>query len=175
MELRLLRTEDLSGDDLAELRDLLLDAFQGSFSDDDWAHTLGGWHVVATDDALLAHAAVVERTLQLGARPFRAGYVEAVGTTPAKQGRGIGSKVMRRINRLLQEEYELGALSTGRHAFYEQLGWQRWRGPTFVRQGDHLIRTAHEDDGIMVLRYGPSADVIVTQSISCDSRSGDDW
>jgi aminoglycoside 2'-N-acetyltransferase I len=120
-------------------------------------------------------AAIVERALDLGARTVRAGYVEGVATAPAQQRRGIGTMVMRRIDLLLRETFELGALSTSRHVFYEQLGWQRWQGPTFVRHGERLVRTEHEDSGIMVLRYGSSAEVTLTQPIICDSRSGDDW
>ena len=83
----------------------------------------------------MAHAAVVERVLEVGGRAVRAGYVEGVATTPTRQGEGLGSLVMQRVGQLLEAEFEVGALSTGRHAFYERLGWERWRGPTFVRHG----------------------------------------
>lgn len=75
----------------------------------------------------------------------------------------------------MRREHEMGGLSTGRHAFYERLGWERWQGPTFVRDGNDVIRTEDEDDGVMVLRSGPSAKIDLTASISCDARPGDDW
>ncbi len=72
-------------------------------------------------------------------------------------------------------EFEFGALSTGRHGFYERLGWERWHGPTFVRHGPELVRTEDEDDGVMVLRFDRSLAVDLSGSISCEARTGDDW
>ena len=70
----------------------------------------------------------------------------------------------------------LGALSTGAHAFYGRLGWERWRGPTYVRtSGGAIERTEDEDDGVMVLRFGPSADLDLTLPICCEDRPGDAW
>ncbi|MGI9052833.1 MAG: GNAT family N-acetyltransferase [Ilumatobacteraceae bacterium] len=173
---RVLTTAQLSDDLVVELRRLLLDAFAGDFSDDDWDHALGGRHVIVDDDGVaIAHAAVVARMLEVGSRPVRAGYVEAVGTATARQGEGHGRRAMTEIGAVLHEHFEMGALATGDHDFYAKLGWERWHGPTYVRGGATRTRSAEEDDGIMVLRYGGSADVDVTASISCDARSGDDW
>ncbi len=44
-----------------------------------------------------------------------------------------------------------------------------------MRTGGQLVRTEDEDDGIMVLRFGPSQEADLTAPISCDSRPGDDW
>lgn len=154
----------------------MLDAFAGDFSGDDWDHALGGWHVVVDDAGVaVAHAAVVPRTLEVGSRPVRAGYVEAVGTATARQGEGFGRRAMTEIGVVLREHFQMGALATGDHDFYARLGWERWQGPTYVRDGSTLVRSAEEDDGIMVLRYGDSTDVDVTASISCEARAGDDW
>ena len=73
------------------------------------------------------------------------------------------------------EEYELGALSTGENNFYARFGWETWRGPTFVRTGSGLERTADGEGGVMVLRAGPSAGVDLDAAISCEWRSGDVW
>jgi aminoglycoside 2'-N-acetyltransferase I len=161
---------------LREVRQLLVDAFGGNVSAEDWEHALGGWHVVVSDGGVvLAHAAVVRRVLDVDGRPFRTGYVEGVATARTRQGAGLGSLAMAEISKLLRGEFELGALSTGRHAFYERLGWERWQGPTFVRVGCESVRTADEDDGVMVLRCGPSKDIDLTAAISCPCRAGDDW
>ena len=161
---------------LLELRQLLRYAFEGDFSDDDWRHTLGGWHVVALDGAAaVSHAAVVPRTIGVGDRAFRAGYVEGVATRPDRQRQGLGSQVMTEAANVLHREFDLGVLSTDRSEFYQSLGWERWQGPTFVRTGDQLVRTEDEDDGIMVLRFGPSQEADLTAPISCDGRQGDDW
>lgn len=161
---------------VVELRQLLREAFEGDFTDEDWQHTVGGCHVVAFDDeALVSHAAVVPRTIQAGDRAFRAGYVEGVATRPDRQREGLAAAVMAEVATVLRTRFELGVLSTSSLDFYQRLGWERWQGPTFVRTGGHLIRTEDEDDGILVLRFGPSQEADLTAPISCDSRPGDDW
>jgi aminoglycoside 2'-N-acetyltransferase I len=165
-------TDELGDERLERIRALLLDAFAGDFSPEDWEHTLGGWHVLVGAEA---HAAVVARTIEVGGRPVRAGYVEGVATAPARQGHGLGTRVMRRVGELVRERFDLGVLSTDSPDFYGRLGWERWRGPSYVRHGDRLVRTEDEDEGIMVLRSGPTARLDLTRSIACHSRPGDDW
>lgn len=173
---RSFRTAEAPGKLLAEIRRLLDDAFDGDFSDEDWDHTVSGRHVVVEDGGVvLAHAAVVPRVLEVVDRPFRTGYVEGVATASARHNAGLGSLAMDSASELVRREFELGALSTGRHTFYQRLGWERWQGPTFVRRASGTIRTEDEDDGVMVLRFGPSEDVDLTAPISCEGRAGDDW
>ncbi len=161
---------------LKGIRRLLDDAFDGDFSATDWDHSLGGWHVISTDDdGIVAHAAVVPRMLYVGTRPLQAGYVEAVATAPARQHQGIGYLVMEQVGQLVNSDFDIGALSTGAYGFYEQLGWERWQGPTFVRSGSDLLRTEEEDDAVMVLRSGRSAGVDLALPIACERRAGDDW
>jgi aminoglycoside 2'-N-acetyltransferase I len=169
-------TRTALGSQLKNIRRLLDEAFGGDFSDEDWEHTLGGWHVVLVERGVpLAHAAVVPRVLTVAGDPLRSGYVEGVATTPQRQGEGFGWAVMSRVGQVLHDEFEIGALSTNFHGFYKRLGWERWRGPTFVRHGGELIRTEEEDDGIMVLRFGTSVELDLTAPISCAARNGDDW
>jgi aminoglycoside 2'-N-acetyltransferase I len=173
---QVLTTAALSADRASEVRRLLVAAFDGGFSDDDWEHALGGLHVLVVDnDVAVAHAAVVPRVIEVAGQAFRAGYVEAVATAPARHGEGLGALAMAEITDVVRRDYELGVLSTDRHAFYARLGWERWRGPTFVRDGDRTVRTEDEDDGVMILRCGPSAAIDLSAAISCEARSGDDW
>ncbi|MPZ23668.1 MAG: GNAT family N-acetyltransferase [Dehalococcoidia bacterium] len=173
---QVLATADLTAQERRAIRALLTAAFEDGFTDDDWDHTLGGLHVIIEDgDAIVAHAAVVPRTLKIAGRPVRAGYVEGVATDATRQRQGLGSLAMSELARVLRREFEMGALSSDRHHFYERLGWQRWRGPTYVRDGDRIIRTAHEDDGIMALVFGPTEQMDLTAPIICEARSGDDW
>jgi aminoglycoside 2'-N-acetyltransferase I len=161
---------------LAAIRRLLDIGFDGDFSQDDWEHTIGGLHVVVVEDGVpIAHASVVERAIQVAGTPFRTGYVEAVATHPGRQRQGLGSLMMERVGEALRQDFEMGSLSTSLPYFYARFGWERWRGPTFVRSGSAMVRTADEDDGVMVLRFGPSEDVDLTASISCETRLGDDW
>lgn len=155
---------------------MLLAAFAGDFSAEDWGHTLGGWHVAVFDgERVLSHGAVVPRRIRVGARVFTTGYVEGIATTPPRQGQGLGSLVVTELNEVIRERFELGVLSSGEWGFYERFGWERWRGPTFVIDGDARRRTPDEDDGIMVLRLGPSATIDMTVAIACEARPGDDW
>lgn len=167
---------ELTGDLRAQVRALLDRAFGGEFSDDDWQHALGGWHVLVRERGLVvAHAAVVPRVLHVDGRPVSVGYVEAVATDPAHERTGLGTAVLREAGALVAQHFAMGALSTGAHGFYARLGWERWRGPTSVRSGDREVRTPQDDDGVMVLRLPETADVDLTLPLSCEPRSGDDW
>lgn len=169
-------TADASSEHLGQIRKLFFTAFDDSFTEHDWRHALGGWHIVALDGSeIVSHAAVVERVLEVANRPFRTGYVEGVATHPRRQREGLGTQVMGEVSHLVRDEFEMGALSTSVRGFYENLGWHRWRGPTYVQYGSELIRTEDEDDGIMVMPFGASEGVDLASSLSCQSRVGDDW
>ncbi len=172
----LFTTADATPDCLGQIRNLFFTAFDETFTEEDWEHTLGGWHVVVKEGgAVIAHAAVVPRVLEVAGCPFYTGYVEGVATHPDRQRQGLGSQTMGEVSRLLRSEFEMGALSTRVQGFYERLGWKRWQGPTYVRQGSRLVRTVKEDAGVMVLPFGPSKEIDLSASISCQSRLGDDW
>lgn len=161
---------------LDKVRGLLDQAFDGDFADTDWEHTVGGRHVILLEEGeVISHAAVVMRSLEVADQPFHTGYLEGVATHPEHQGKGFGARAVTAANEVIRQEYQLGALSTDRHSFYRRLGWERWAGPTYVRDGSGRLRTAEEDEGIMVLRFGPSATVDLTSALSCEARSGDDW
>jgi aminoglycoside 2'-N-acetyltransferase I len=146
------------------------------FSEDDWQHALGGTHfVLDVESEIVAHAALVERELHVGGRPIRTGYVEAVATAPAHQRKGYGSAVMRPVNELICERFELGALGTGSQAFYEKFGWETWRGPSYARTPRGLQRTADDDGYILILRTATSPPLVLTDPITCEWRPGDVW
>lgn len=171
-----LRSEELDAATTARLRELMDESFGERFDDHDWSHALGGTHLIVREDELVvAHASVVPRALDVDGVPLRTGYLEAVATAPELQGRGLGTALVRAATGLVRSAYELGALSTGSPGFYERLGWERWAGTTWVREGTRLRRTPDEDEGILVLRTGPSADLPLTGAIACESRPGDDW
>lgn len=176
---RRLPTEALTANEIVQLRDLLWAAFppgDEGFTEDDWQHGLGGQHfVLEVDGAIVSHASVVRRELHVADRPIRAGYVEAVGTAPDHQRRGHGSAVMREATAYIRENLELGALGTGEHGFYERLGWQTWRGPTFVRTPTGPQRTPDEDGFVLVLTTPTTPAIDFHASISCDWRPGDVW
>ena len=152
-------------------------ADDAGFDDDDWDHTIGGEHLCTWEEGvLLAHAAVVPRTIEIDGVAFSVGYVEGVAVRPGRQGSGLGTDVMRHAGDVIRASYELGVLGTGVHHFYERLGWERWHGQSWVRHPDgRLERTGDDDDGLMLLRFGPSAGVSLAGRIVCEWRPGDVW
>ena len=178
--LRRLATADLTPTELAAIRAMLVDAFgpddDEAFGDDDWEHGLGGVHfVLDVDGEIVAHASVVERELHVGGRPVRTGYVEAVATATERQNLGFGSMVMSEVGAYIRGAFELGALGTGRHHFYERLGWRTWIGPSSVRTPDGPRRTPDEDGYVLVLATPTSPPLDLTAPISCDWRPGEVW
>lgn len=170
------RTSDLQPVELDEIRRLCIAAFAGDFADDDWRHTLGGHHTIAVvGGRIVAHAAVVERTLLAGPTPLRTGYVEAVATAPGHQRTGLGTAVMGAVGQVIRRGFELGALSTPEPAFYRRLGWATWLGPTYVDTAHGRRRTEDEDGGVMVLRFGRQRALDLTLPLTCQERPGDDW
>ena len=176
--LRSVTTAELTDAELEALRRLLFDAFGGRFEESDWEHTLGGVHVLAEEDGgVVAHGAVVPRVLATGGRELRTGYVEGVATRGDRRGRGLATVVMREVGRVIEEGYELGALSdgTGIPGFYQRLGWEAWQGPTFVAGPRGRERTATDDGSVLVLRTPATGALEMTAPIACDWRSGDVW
>jgi aminoglycoside 2'-N-acetyltransferase I len=176
----------LSAADLSALHELFQAAWPaGNFDDHDFDHALGGRHwLVEIEGRIVSHASVVARTIWVGGQAVRTGYVEAVATLPAFENRGLGSVVVRGASDHIRATYELGALSTGRHAFYERLGWQTWLGPTFVRlpragDGDErsrrVVRTPDDDGTVLVLTTPTSPVVDLAGPLICDWREGDVW
>ena len=125
--MRLFTTGELTSLEVKAIRELLDVAFAPDederFTEDDWQRAIGGMHfVLDVDSAVAAHASVVVRVLHVRGAPLRTGYVEAVATAPSHQRRGLGTRVMRDVGKYISERFELGALGTGRHGFYERLG-----------------------------------------------------
>jgi aminoglycoside 2'-N-acetyltransferase I len=177
---RIVPTDELSRAEITAIRALLVAAFasdeDGGFADDDWDHAIGGQHfVLDLDGGIVAHASVVEREIHVGGHALRTGYVEAVATAPEQQGAGWGSLVMRDVSAFIRAGFELGALGTGRHRFYERLGWQMWMGPTSVRTPTGTEPTPGEDGHVLVLTTPTTPPIDLTGPISCDWRLGDVW
>ncbi|MEO5819282.1 MAG: GNAT family N-acetyltransferase [Vicinamibacteraceae bacterium] len=177
MTVRVRVTSDLDVATLSAIRGLLDAAFAGQFSDDDWAHALGGTHAtVEIAGDIVAHASVVPRTLDLRPHRLRVGYVEAAAVRPDLQRTGLGSEVMRALADVIARDFALGALSTGEWLFYERLAWERWQGPTWVRYPDgRRERTPDDDASVMVLRTPGTPALDVSAPLTCEARAGDAW
>ncbi len=175
VEIKVVPTPQLSRRELGALRELLEDAFEGGLTEEDWEHTVGGLHVLALDNGIVSHAAVVERLLVAADRPLRTGYVEGVATAAGRRRRGHASAVMSEVGKLIQADYELGALATGLPGFYARFAWEPWRGPTYTNSPRGQQRTEDDDDAVMVLRTRLTRHLDTTVALTCDWRSGDVW
>ena len=176
---RQLSTAELTEAEIGVIRVILRDAFTGDgegFSDDDWAHALGGTHfLLEQDGTIVAHASVVERELHAGEVAIRSGYVEAVATRPTSQREGHGTRLMEAVNDHIRATYALGALSAAAPQFYARLGWDPWLGPTAVRTAAGEVRTPDDDGAIMILTTPSSPPLDRHALLSCPWRSGDVW
>ncbi|MFD0202502.1 MULTISPECIES: GNAT family N-acetyltransferase [Saccharothrix] len=160
---------------LTAVRELLDEAFDGDFGDEDWEHSLGGVHALIWDgDELIGHGSVVQRRLLHDGRALRAGYVEGVAVRSDRRRQGVGGAVMAALEDVVRGAYPLGALSASEDAlaFYAARGWQRWRGRTFALTPTGVERTEEEDDGVFVL---PVVPLDLAGDLTCDWRDGDVW
>jgi len=176
--LRIVASDELAAAEWSTLTDLCVAAFNEPWNTY-WDDIGPGAHVLAEDAerGIVAHAAIVDRLLYPGDATLDAGYVEAVAVWPDLQRTGLGTAVMKIINRLIDGRYELGALGTGVHPFYERLGWEVWQGPAWIRKTDGALERAPDEDGGIMVRRTPTtpADLDLTLPIAVDWRPGEVW
>lgn len=173
------RPNDLSPVNLRAAEALVRSAFGDSFRAHDWLHGVAGMHVLITDDgALLAHAAVVTRTLRHSDDVFEAGYVEAVAVRTDQQGRGLGRLVMDHTESIIRTSHDFGALNAVESAatFYARRGWQLWDGPTQADTPSGVVDTYDAADRIFLLpKDSPTCGFTQSLPLICDWRAGDLW
>ncbi|MEA3441836.1 MAG: GNAT family N-acetyltransferase [Chloroflexota bacterium] len=135
----------------------------------DATHVLG-----SLDTRLVSHALWVTRWLQVGNEPvMRTANIEAVATEKEYRNRGFAATVMKRVVEEIKD-FDLGALSPSRVAFYELLGWELWRGPLFIRTDDGLLRTPGDED-VMILRLPRTPILDLYAPLSAEWREGELW
>jgi aminoglycoside 2'-N-acetyltransferase I len=177
-ELRVVRSAGLEPDEWAELTALCIAAFDEPW-DGYWQSIGPGVHVIAYDASgqIEAHAAIVDRLLYPGDIVVPAAYVEAVAVLPDRQRTGRGTEVMQRIDQMVDEGYRLGALGTGSQPFYARLGWEIWRGPTWIRERDGTSHRSPDEDGGIMIRRTPSTPkaLDLDAPIAVDWRPGEVW
>jgi aminoglycoside 2'-N-acetyltransferase I len=175
-EVRTAHTADLDAGMLKAARVLLDAVFEGDLSDHDWEHALGGVHALVWEGSeLIGHASVIQRRLLHGGRALRAGYVEGVGVSASRRGRGHGAALMAALERVVRGAYDVGALGTTDEAaeFYAARGWRKWEGPTSALTPAGIARTETDDGGIYVLPVAVPLDL--SRPLTCDWRDGDVW
>jgi aminoglycoside 2'-N-acetyltransferase I len=174
-ELRTAHTADLGAAARSALRGLLDAAFDG-LSDNAFENTLGGVHVLLSEDGeLIGHASIVQRRLLHGGRALRTGYIEGVAVRADRRRRGHGDAMMSVLERMVRSAYQLGALGASPDGapLYAARGWQLWLGPSSALTPAGIRRTADRDGWIYVLPAAVPVDV--TGEIVCDWRPGGLW
>jgi aminoglycoside 2'-N-acetyltransferase I len=175
-ELHIVHTADIDVPTLTAARALLDDVFNGSMTEHDWEHALGGMHALVWESGeLIGHASVVQRRLLHGGRALRTGYVEGVGVRADRRGRGHGAAMMNALERVVRGAYDVGALGSTEEAagFYVARGWKAWQGTTSVLTPRGIERTGREDGCIYVLVLDVALDP--SGELTCDWRDGDVW
>lgn len=178
--LRIMHTEEIEPEIFGWLTALCEAAFEEPFAPV-WERVGPGIHVFLEGERrALAHAMVIDRRLYIGHEGDLAldvGYVENVATQPDLHGHGHGTQVMREVNRVIADEYVLGALATGSNGFYSRLGWETWLGPTYVRTVDgQRVRSAEQDGDVMILRTPRTpADLDLGGPVAVDWRPEEPW
>ena len=177
---RLAHTYELDTQTLATIRRLCADTFgrgvPGNFDDDDWDHALGGVHAIATEgEAIVAHAAVVQRRMLHGARALRTGYVEAVAVRPDRQRRGLGAAVMQALAPVIRGRLRarcLGRRPGCRTAVHVARLAAVARSDVGADAAG-IERTPDDDDSTYVLPLETPLDL--SGDLVCDWRDGDVW
>jgi aminoglycoside 2'-N-acetyltransferase I len=175
-EVRTAHAADLDAGTLRAARALLDAVFEGDLTDHDWEHALGGVHaLVWEENELIGHASVVQRRLLHGGRALRAGYVEGVGVSARRRGRGHAAAMTAALERVVRGAYDVGALGATDEAagFYAARGWRQWEGPTSALTPAGIARTEADDGGIYVLPVAVALDL--SGALACDWRDGDAW
>ena len=171
---RTAHTAELDAATLKAAHALMIDAFAGELTDQDWDNCLGGLHALAYEhDELIGHAALVQRHLIHEGRSLRAGYVEGVGVRADRRRRGVAGALMDAVERVIGQVYELGALGSSDDGlpFYLGRGWRAWDGPLAVLTPDGIVETPDEEGWILV--FGTS---LSGGTLTCgDWRTGDVW
>ena len=177
---RLVHTADLDNETREDARRMVIEAFDGLFTDADWEHALGGMHaLICHHGALIAHAAVVQRRLIYRDTALRCGYLEGVAVREDWRGQGLAHALMDSVEQVVRGAYQLGALSAteaGRH-MYSSRGWLPWSGPTWVLAPAGMTRTPGDDGLLFVLPTALPANLVLDRAaeITCDWRDGDVW
>ena len=157
------------------LRNLLNEAFEGDFSEEDWQHTFGGMRFLGfLNDQLIAHGAVVRRKIKVDESDLIIGYVEGIAVAPTYWHKGYGSLLMADITSYCLSEFSLSMLSTSEKGFYRKHGWCDFEGMSYVFKDGVEIRSEDEDEGLMYLS-GLHQFTDYPRKVVCEARDGDAW
>lgn len=168
-------TDELSPQEVDELRSMLVAVFGPRYDDTAWEHCLGGIHfLLRYQGRLVSHGSLVPRRFVQAGRELNGVYGESMATVKELQGSGLGTVVAALATAHIRLHYEIGAFGASKYHFYERLGWRRWQGPTFVLTEDGP-RPAAPDRGSVMALLPAGSTVDLAADLATDWRSGDIW
>ncbi|BBC38366.1 hypothetical protein SGFS_096600 [Streptomyces graminofaciens] len=168
-------TEELGKGGRAELRTMLEGCFGERYGDTAWQHCLGGIHyLLRYRGELAAHGSLVPRWFKQGNVALRGMYGESMATVPHLRHRGLGSIVVAMATAEIRLHHEIGVFAASKYEFYERQGWQKWRGPTFVRTDEETLPAAPARGAVM-FRLPVDSSVNPDADLTTDWRDGDIW
>jgi aminoglycoside 2'-N-acetyltransferase I len=175
-DIRVRRTRQLDTATRVAIVELCTEAFGKDFSGLFLHLPTEGLHFIAHHgNQIVSHAVVTTRWVQPEWLPIlRTAYVDAVATLPADQRRGYGSAVMRELA-VHVTDYDLACLQTNSPAFYEQLDWQRWRGPRAGRSPDGQLTPTPDQQNIMILRLPHTPPLDLDRLLTIEMQTGRIW
>ncbi len=171
-DIRIRRTRQLDAATRVTIVELCTEAHRADFSRLFFYLPTDGLHFLAyRDDQIVSHAVVTTRWVQPEILPIlRGAYVDALATLPAYQRRGYGSAILRELASNITD-YDIAYLETEQVAFFQQLGWERWRGPCAKRSGDQLVPTLAAQN-ILILRLPRTPPLDLDRLLTLESQTG---
>lgn len=161
--------------EISTIRSLLVDAFEGDFSESDWEHTCSGVRFLGlADDKIISHGAIITRRMWINQTEYHVGYLEGIAVRPDLWRRGFGSKLIMEMTQYCEANFPISLLSTGEKDFYSRFGWKDFAGKSYVKHSGELIRTEEDDDSLMYL-IGKSPITEPLHQLICEARTGDPW
>ncbi|MFC8671086.1 GNAT family N-acetyltransferase [Streptomyces griseorubiginosus] len=169
-------TEKLDEKELKELKGMLESVFgKERYTQESWEHCLGGIHyLLRYGDKLVAHGALVPRYLRQGDMELRGVYGESMATLSDWRNLGFGTAIVALATAEIRRNYDIGVFAGSRYGFYRRLGWDKWRGPTFVETA-RGIELKGPDRGAVMFWLPDHSIVDPDADLTTISRSGDDW
>jgi len=119
---------------------------------------------------LVSYVLWITRWLQIENGPLlRTAYIEGMATELSHRHKGFASQLMARVEQEIQD-YDIAALATGSHGFYQRLGWRLWEGPLYTRKDNELIAMPEERGCVMVLTLPKTPPLDFTAPLSIEWR-----
>ena len=177
LDLVVFPTRDLDEATRREIINLCNRAFEtDEFNDvfDLIANSVNPMHILGRiEGVLVGHATWSTRRVWLANETcLTTAHLDGVATDPNRQGRGIGSVLIERVNTEIAD-FDIGTLSTERQSFYARLGWESWQGPTARRYATGDVPTP--DEPVMVLRTPRTPELDLSSSLVIEARRGNSW